>query len=523
MLTKDKTTEIRSIIFRHLDGVAIASTLVSLNKNGIIDYIRQNKNFDTAMILKRFTLNIGYLNVALRLICSQGLLIQTIIIDGENIKYSITEKGAFIFQHLKKYYFCLDWFKYFLKINPNKTNSIDHSIIKDLFIEASNNWGLDKKSIHPSYNYYLSKQLNGILISPIIALLGYNQIFNDKTTLKNFFLKNNFNRTLAKILSIENWITKKFDLTEEGKYVINISSAYGVTLSYLDTFIKVDDLIFKNPKVLQINTNLKKEKHVNRKMNVWGSGGAHKTYFKHIDKLIIELFNKPLEGQPLGVADMGCGNGQFLIHINDVIKNTLRGKNLNKYPLHFVGADYNNDALKVAKENLENANINCHLIKADISKPADYSEKLKYASNLDLFNFLNIRSFLDHNRIFSTPKNLSHHTSNSTCTFSSKGKWIPNYILENNLIEHFERWKPYISKFGLILLELHSLNPNLVKENLGKSLATAYDATHSYSDQYILELDRFKYCIKKARLNFSTSSLKFPNNKLATISINYVK
>ena len=38
--------------------------------------------------------------------------------------------------------------------------------------------------------------------------------------------------------------------------------------------------------------------HVNRKMNVWGSGGAHKLYFKKIDEIILEIFNKPLEKQP---------------------------------------------------------------------------------------------------------------------------------------------------------------------------------------------------------------------------------
>ena len=79
------------------------------------------------------------------------------------------------------------------------------------------------------------------------------------------------------------------------------------------------------------------EKHVHREMNVWGSGGAHTTYFKVIDEVIIDLFNRPIEEQPKGILDMGCGNGAFIEHIFDVIdKQTLRGKILDEHPLLLV-------------------------------------------------------------------------------------------------------------------------------------------------------------------------------------------
>ena len=119
---------------------------------------------------------------------------------------------------------------------------------------------------------------------------------------------------------------------------------------------------------------------------------------------------------------------------------------------------------------------------------------------------------------------MQYHKSNSTCTFSSKGKWIPNYILENNLIEHFKKWKPYIKKFGLILLELHTIDPKLASKNIGKSISTAYDATHGYSDQYIIEIDRYLKCINESKLKFDNDLfVKFPNNDLATITINFIK
>ena len=54
-------------------------------------------------------------------------------------------------------------------------------------------------------------------------------------------------------------------------------------------------------------------------MNVWGSGGAHSTYFKKIDEIIIEIFNRPINEQPKGIIDVGCGDGTFIHHVYSII------------------------------------------------------------------------------------------------------------------------------------------------------------------------------------------------------------
>jgi len=110
------------------------------------------------------------------------------------------------------------------------------------------------------------------------------------------------------------WFTRKKDnyqFTELGLSFAKRASAYGVTVSYLPMFKNMDNLLFGNPKLLRETAIGEDEIHVNREMNVWGSGGAHTTYFKVIDEIIIELFNKPINEQPKGILDMGCGNGAF--------------------------------------------------------------------------------------------------------------------------------------------------------------------------------------------------------------------
>ena len=78
-------------------------------------------------------------------------------------------------------------------------------------------------------------------------------------------------------------------------------------------------------------------------MNVWGSGGSHTQYFKKIDNVIIDLFNKVLHTQPAGIIDIGCGDGAFLRHAYNVITpKPLRGNHITEYPLKIVGVDINN-------------------------------------------------------------------------------------------------------------------------------------------------------------------------------------
>jgi hypothetical protein len=68
------------------------------------------------------------------------------------------------------------------------------------------------------------------------------------------------------------------------------------------------------------------------------------------------------------------------------------------------------------------------------------------------------------------------------------------------------------------------VKPDLVAQNMGKTAATAYDLTHGYSDQYILEVDEFIDIIQEAGLIPDMNKFrKFPNSDFATVSISLLK
>ena len=74
------------------------------------------------------------------------------------------------------------------------------------------------------------------------------------------------------------------------------------------------------------------------------------------------------------------------------------------------------------------------------------------------------------------------------------------------------------------MIELHTLDPDITSQNIGKTAATAYDATHGFSDQYILELEVFLKVMQTLKLESDPKHFsKYPNNELATVSIHYLK
>ena len=531
MLTKQDKAQLRSTIFRHLDGIATATTVFALHKKGILDYILKEEKVDLAELSEKFKANKGYLNVALRILCSQSWLEQDLNNETGVITYSINKNSKKAFELAPLYEDAVNLLNYSIKFPEERIGTDAFIALDRIFKKFENNFGLDI-SDEDSIEFQVLKHIEGAITAPIIVMLGMNGMFH-KYFMEASFRAQEYHQnpeSFKKILDFFThlgWFVKKNDtyrFTDSGLFFAKRSSAYGVTVSYLPTFVALDELLFGNPDVLRANEN-ETEKHVHREMNVWGSGGAHSTYFKVIDQVIIELFNKPIDEQPKGILDMGCGNGAFIQHIFDVIEHqTIRGKMLEEHPMLLVGADFNQAALKVTRANLIKADIWAKVIWGDIGRPDILAKDLKDDYNIDLKHLLNVRTFLDHNRIWEMPQKITNRVSTSSGAFAHRGELINNNLVEDSLLDHLQKWKPYVEQFGLLIIELHTVAPHLTAANIGKTAATAYDATHGYSDQFILEVDVLNKVAKEAGLNPDPKYFtKFPNNELATVSINLLK
>ena len=513
----------RKDLFIHLDGIALTAPLSCIfnTDNKILKFLKNSNEFiiDSE---KLNSINADYLNVTLRLFESQGWLRRQII-QKKLIKLQTTESGIEIFNQSYLYNVFFLFFPYLINLNFNNNDSYKKlNQLLDKYDELEKN----------TKNKTILKHIEGLIIGPTLVALSMNNHSKIESNNKLIFNNsiNNENQSCILRLFEKFKLLKGNKLNEKGLFFYKRSAAYGVTVSYMPLFSELDTLLFKDTSNILVRDKDGSELHVNRKMNVWGSGGAHKLYFKKIDEIIIEIFNRPIEMQPKGIADMGCGDGTLLIHLYTLIKEkTIRGKNLEKYPLHIIGADFNDEALDVTGENLRKENINHILVKADIGNPNNFNSELKQKHNIKLNDLLSVRSFLDHNRTFEIPNldnfNLNKIKTNSTAAFCSNetNKIFEPIIFKLSLIEHFLKWKPHINKFGLILLELHTINPELCSKNIGNTVATAYDATHGYSNQYIIEYEDFIDSVRLAGLkNNDEFEFNFPSKELTTVSINLI-
>ena len=532
-MDRQQKVQFRSELFRHLDGIVTIPTAYLLHSSGVLDFIINEQSTTLDSIASKFNANDGYLNVAFRVIASQGWLEYST--DGDIISISMNDRSEIAFGLMPLYQDAAELINISGHFHPRKFEEEPFKYLDKLFRNFKDRYGLETAidPIELEIQNQILRHIEGIIVGPSIVSLGMGGMFH-KYFMKASFRPDEFHnngRNFERLLDIFTdlgWFDKRNDtysFTEKGLFFARRASAYGVTVSYIPAFRKLNDLLFGDPKIFWDLPKGAKEIHVDREMNVWGSGGAHSTYFKKIDEIIIDIFNKPIEEQPKGIVDMGCGNGAFLIHLFEVIESrTLRGQLLEEHPLFLVGADYNKAALDVTRSNIVMANIWAKVIWGDIGRPDLLADNLQENYGIHLGELLNVRTFLDHNRIWSDPIAEGDIESASSGAFAFRGKRLSNELVEANLKEHFAKWTPYVQKYGLLVIELHTIAPDITARNLGKTAATAYDATHGFSDQYIVEVDIFNEVASRAGL-FPVEKYftKFPNSELATVSINLLK
>ena len=534
---RDERAAVRAEVFGDLAGIVLAPTVNALSDRGVLQLFDQSSgwiSFDE--ILSRTRGNRGYLRVALRLLVSCGWLKQHTEDNGQVGGYAWTEEGRIASKLAPPLYSEMTSFiPKALYLSNYLFDTSDAVLLPSLHeqgLRAREHWGIDASTdpLSEKVRDQVCRHLEGVLVGPAMVALARGGVLTrmgeEPVSLEALPGNREMLECIFDLLAMRGWIVREQDrvqLTARGRYAAQIAASYGVTVSYLPTLNSLSVLLFGNPRTPRVDEN-GFELFVDRAMNVWGSGGAHKTYFRKVDEIILDIFNRPLSVQPRGICDMGCGDGTFLEHLYHVIKTcTSRGRALDTHPLILVGADYNKVARRVTKQTLQRAGIPTYfVVNGDINRPAQLASEFEKL-DLDVHDFFHVRSFLDHNRVYMPPANYVPGTrkARSTGVFAHLGEEIPAAELEENLVRHLRRWAPYTGRFGLLILELHTLPPALAAAHPGDTPVVAYDGTHGYSDQYLVEIPIFLECAREAGLKADAKyQATFPPSELATVSIN---
>ncbi len=491
------------IINRYTHGFVAIPVILACKRKGLFELLQNRKVLTLEQIADYLRANSGHLKVALRLMRSLNWLVQT-----NTGKYSLTEEAT-IYQQIPED--ILDLFN--LPIESYLKGEHHPGLLQGWIERSGQRWNIN--------NPLIADFLDGVLIVPLLIALEKNQLLAQSEAKSLFWqLPTLIRKELYQLFRQKGWALTRGDricLTDAGRFMVERALITGVTASYAPMLSQMYDILFSNLDTIFRRDASGHESHINRTLNVVASGFQHEKYFADLNYIVLAIFNRlPLEEQPKYIVDMGCGDGTLLRRIYETIRTkSARGKVLDRYPLWVIGVDYNEKALEVTDRNL--ANLPHHFVMhGDINNPKKLIEDLKHRGIRDPENILHIRSFLDHDRPLTLPSYQEEvptrfHIPYQGVYVDETGNSISPSVIVQSLVEHLRRWSSIVSKHGLIVLEVHCLDPAVVYKFLDKNESFHFDALQAFSSQQLVEAEVFLMAAAEAGLFLGPEfSKKYP-------------
>jgi len=255
MLTASEKRQFREELFRHLDGIVIAPVAYCLFKNNVTTYLLQNKKSSISKIAKDCNANEGYLNVALRMLSSQGWLDYKI--NTQDIVINTNEKSQIAFEYFYLYKDVVDLLEYSGKFHPRKFEQEPFHKLEKLFVKYKNRFDLKtpKNLIDQEIQNQILKHIEGILVGPTTVHLGMGGMFH-KYFMEASFSADEYHKfpesfdTILTFLCDLKWFhtsNNNYTFTNKGLFFAKRATAYGVTVSYIPMFRQIKSLLFKDP------------------------------------------------------------------------------------------------------------------------------------------------------------------------------------------------------------------------------------------------------------------------------------
>lgn len=347
-------------------------------------------------------------------------------------------------------------------------------------------------------NSYLSKFLDGLVILPLFYILQQRYGNNAGQIILDFLNTRDKNYGLRAFLYNKGFIEeqqKDLVLTASCIGIINSVANSGVTLSYMQLLLNISQLVFGDWKASNELINL--DKHINRKINVVGSGAQHFIFFKDSLKMFKNLLDiGDLGNNEITIIDVGCGDGSFLKELYELFATYMSTK--------LIGIDYNLPSLDKAKEKLNG--LPFFLARGNVAYPEEIMKTLKTHNNKDLKNIIHVRTFLDHNRPYVPPKD-KKNALNKKAIFLDKsyvdndGKDLQYSDVLQSLVEYFAKWSNVVAESkGLVTIESHLLPISIIYKYLEQTESLHFDTYHHLSKQLLVQASDYLLCAAEAQL-----------------------
>lgn len=479
---------------RYAHGYLAIPVIMSCRKHGMFELFQDGQvDLSKKQLAKHLQANTGNLQIALRLLHSMNWIVP---LNEDNNKYRLISKKYKLIPDDILDLFQFPFEDYLLNCNSSPP-------LYPWLLRSMQHWSINDS--------LLADFLDGLLVIPLLLAMRRYELMVSRDG-KQFTFSDKINLTVRKelfqFMQTKKWLhgnPETFYLSNIGEFIWERIFNNAALMSYFPMISHIDTLLFGDAKtVFQRHLN-GQESHIDRTLNVIGSGFQHEHFFADLTETLGHLFDRlPYDEQPKYIIDMGCGDGTLLKRIYQYIESkTGRGQELANHPLVMIGVDYNEEALIVTRETLKEIP---HLtLKGDINDPEKLLTDLCAMNISDPDEMLHVRSFLDHDRPYLAPQQRECVVKYRQLMFSGVyvdelGKLIQPCEMMQSLVEHFQRWAKIIGRHGLMILEVHCLPPQTVYQFLNQCENLHFDAYHALSKQSLVEPEYFLIAASEAGL-----------------------
>jgi hypothetical protein len=505
-------TRVWDQVCRHVDGLAVGSTVAALDESGLLRIIAAAEQVSVGELRQRTNVNPGYLHVAIRLLADQAWVVGGGEPGTDALTVRPTRCGRAVMAELAGgYRTAVGFLPMAERLDPVLSGRRDPEARDTLahFHELMRQeWRLPPDTLPVRARRQVLAHLDGHLVAPVMSSLTRRGVLRRGTAVPLNGGSRDALRSAFGILASQGWVRITEDtarLTPAGVVAAAFGKQYWHPVSYVPTFRRVPRLLFGDPGTGRAGPD-DGDGHLDRELDIRFSGEVFTaTCRAPFLEMTLPLFDRrPVEVQPAAVVDVGCGDGTVLETLYAHVRaNTERGRRLADRPLVMVGVEPSPVARRVTAERLRRADIPHVVVDGDIADPGGIARAMR-EGGLDPADALYVSKSVIHDRAYREPGErvpVADPPPVSWDAFAAPdGSVIPPAKMALSLVELFRAWREPARRHGLLVIEAHAADPGTSSRFIGRTVATSFDATHGYSNQYPVEPDVFAWAARAAGL-----------------------
>ena len=485
----------RRTMFLSQDGVMLCTTVRALEEIGVLEPSLASERSVADLLPGVSEPGFGALRAAMRCLASVGWLSTDSTLDPETTVVRWADAGRLVMRTRDRYVALGRFLAGFSSTAPDAwtepwTGSRADAF-RGLVDTATERWRLDP-DLPESLAAQVATQLDAGLVVPTLTWLYEADRLGEAGPELPADGAGEAMRTLLEAVRFVDGDT--WEWSAAGRRARDFALGFAIVATYLPLLARLPELYRGELTVGSESGAEGHEWHVHRGLNLKVSTNAHRRYFADADAIFTDLFDRARDARPQFIADMGCGDGTWLVHLHELLR-----RRFGEVPL-MVGIDCNPTVLERARRRLAAAGVPVMLLLGDVSDPDQVSADLA-PRGLRMEDGLHIRAFLDHDRAYrGGDPAIPAPGWSSGAYIDGNGCPLEPAAVERDLVAHLRRWTRHVGRHGMVILEAHCVAPRVANRHLGALHSVAFDAYHEYSQQYPIDHAAYVRCCREAGL-----------------------